>query len=190
MEQVQSFICEFEQKKKVSFLRRPLVSQGRMYFRGRRLLWETTSPEQSFLALEEDQLRIYHPGFQTLEIYPLTGSEAAARSVPGLTTDVRELQKLYQGEILERDEQHTRLRFTPRATGDEAGGASAIRAIEVTLGPDDLLRAWKLEKSSGDELVLDITSFQRNAEVTDEQLELVIPAGVKVVDYRSKARPR
>src|SRR5688500_11745535 len=69
-----SFTCRFEQEKKVSFMRRPLVSTGTMTYRDRKLLWKTETPAPGFLSVDANEVRIYTPEFKTLEIYPLQGN--------------------------------------------------------------------------------------------------------------------
>ena len=54
--ELKSFKCRFRQEKKVSFLRRPLVSTGTIAYRDRHLLWKTESPSEGFLSVDEKEL--------------------------------------------------------------------------------------------------------------------------------------
>jgi outer membrane lipoprotein-sorting protein len=97
---LKSFTCKFRQEKKVSFMRRPLVSTGSLKFRERKILWVTDTPAASFLSFDGKEARIYHPEFNTLEIYSMaamggsptppsgsgSSSGGAASSVGGSTS--------------------------------------------------------------------------------------------------------
>jgi outer membrane lipoprotein-sorting protein len=181
-----SFTCRFRQEKKVSFMRRPLVSTGRMAFKERRLLWVTETPAESFLSVGTEEVRIYTPEFETLEIYPLAagGGEGGAATLggfPGFTGDFSKLKELYAVELVADPapaaEGDSRLRFTPR--GDDT--KKDVTAIEVVLDREQIVKAWRLLRANGDELALTLSDFVANAKVRDEDLEFAVPEGTKVV---------
>jgi outer membrane lipoprotein-sorting protein len=204
-----SFTCRFRQEKKVSFMRRPLVSSGTMAYRDRRLLWKTEKPSPGFLSVDANEVRIYTPEFKTLEIVSLgapsestpAGAPAAAGdrpaatpttsaaspmagAFPGFTGDFRGLRDSYaidlapaaEGAEDAAKEGDVRLRFTPRT--DEL--KNEVTAIEVTLDRDSMVKAWRIARANGDELVLTISDFVANARVTDSELTFDVPADVKV----------
>src|SRR5262249_6890026 len=122
-----SFTCRFRQEKRVSFMKRPLVSSGSLKYLDRKLLWVTHAPSASFLSFDGKEARIYHPEFNTLEIYALGGAGAAGGSAsgfmkggfPGFTGDFAALRQQYAVEPLPVDagSHDHRLRMTPK---DEA----------------------------------------------------------------------
>jgi len=180
MEGLRSFECEFRQEKEVSFLRRPLVSTGTIYYRDRRLLWKTVEPAPSYLALDEKSLRIYNPEFNTLEIFSFEPEARSEGMIPGLTADPRQLREHYHGELLDGAEDgEFRLRFTPRHRREQ----SDVAHIEVTLSADYLLRAWTVSEMDGDLVHLTVTAFRPNVPVPDEKLELSVPDDVEIIRY-------
>lgn len=181
-----SFTCRFRQEKKVSFMRRPLVSTGRMAFKERRLLWVTETPSESFLSVGTEEVRIYTPEFETLEIYPLAasageGGAATLGGFPGFTGDFGTLKELYEVDLVADPapaaEGDSRLRFTPRAEDVKKD----VTAIEVVLDREQVVKAWRLLRANGDELALTLSDFVANAKVADEDLEFEVPEGTKVV---------
>jgi outer membrane lipoprotein-sorting protein len=193
-----SFTCKFRQEKKVSFMRRPLVSTGTLAYRDRHLLWTTETPSKSFLALGEKEVRIYTPEFATLEVYPLSGAATGgapksgaagpsfAASFPGFTGDLRQLREPYAAELVARGDDATRrtIRFTPRK--DEL--KKEVVAVEITLTKELELAAWRIERTNGDTLALTISDFVANAKVADADLAFDVAPGTKVVKPFGEAK--
>lgn len=203
-----SFTARFRQEKKVAFMRRPLVSSGHLKYRDRKLLWVTDEPAPSFLSFDGKEARIYHPDFNTLEIYALgAGMPGAAAPAagsnqfmkggfPGFTGDFGALRQLYRVEFLtppaaadgaakdagkeagKGAAADVRLRFTPK--GDEL--KKDVQAIEFLLDPAFVVKEWKLVRANGDELRLLLSDFVADAKVEDADLRFDVPAGVKVVE--------
>ena len=182
MGELESFRARFRQEKKVSFLRRSLVSEGTIHYRKGRLLWATEKPAPSFLALDEQAIRIYTPEFATLEIYSLEGRKDLKGAMPGLTFEPAELRKKYDYEVLAKDPEHPeqmRLRFEPKVEALQ----EQIVAIQVTLDKQGNVRGWTLEEVDGDRLELTLIDFQANVPISDEELTFEVPDDVKVVRY-------
>jgi outer membrane lipoprotein-sorting protein len=190
MSGLQSFTCKFRQEKRVSFMRRPLVSSGSLKYRDRKLLWVTDAPSASFLSFDGKEARIYHPEFNTLEIYALGGAAGGAPGgsspsnlmkggFPGFTGDFEGMRRQYSVEVLpvEGGIKDHRLRFAPK---DEALKKEVV-SIEFLLDEALLIKEWKLVRTNGDELKLAIQDFERNAKVGDADLTFAVPDGVKVV---------
>ncbi len=199
MKGLTSFTCRFRQEKKVSFMRRPLVSTGTMAFRERRLLWRTETPAPGFLAVDATEVRIYTPEFKLLEIYPLAGARAPGASAtagsgaspsqgasptwsgafPGFTGDLAALREPYLPELrpLPAGSKEMRLRFTPRREELK----KEVVHVEITLDPQYSITTWRIVRANGDELALSIEEFVANAKVSDADLTFDVPADVKVV---------
>ena len=187
-----SFTCRFEQEKKVSFMRRPLVSTGTMTYRDRKLLWKTETPAPGFLSVDANEVRIYTPEFKTLEIYPLQSNTGGAGGTagafggafPGVTGDLSKLRETYSAKLLSNDEQGARLEFAPKT--DEL--KKQVVSIEVTLDRASLVKAWRIVRTNGDELSLSIRDFVPDAEVKDADLVFEVPPDTKIV--RPAASPK
>ena len=208
---IHSFTCRFKQEKKVSFLRRPLLSSGSLKYRDRKILWVTDAPAASFLSFDGKEARIYHPEFNTLEIYdlngPMNGKEAGAAGgaaaaagsggnssssfmkggIPGFTGDFAALRQQYDVAILpapEGDRSH-HLRFTPR----DAEVKKEVASIEFKLDEALVIQEWRLVRANGDELHLTISDFAANAKVEEKELQFEVPAGVKIIRMGGDAKP-
>jgi outer membrane lipoprotein-sorting protein len=193
---LKSFTCRFRQEKRVSFMRRPLVSTGSLKFRERRILWVTDTPAASFLSFDGKEARIYHPEFNTLEIYELGGATAAGGGssatfmkggIPGFTGDFAALRQQYAVELLpaaEGDKSH-HLRFTPR----DADVKKEIATIEFKLDAAFVIEEWRLVRANGDELRLTISDFAANAKVDGKELQFEVPDGVKITRMGGDEKP-
>jgi outer membrane lipoprotein-sorting protein len=187
---LRSFTCRFRQEKKLSFLRRPLVSTGTIAYRDRRLLWRTETPSPGFLSVDAAEVRIYTPEFKTLEVVPLgagAGGAALQGAFPGFTGDFAQLREQYAAELLPAaaGSRDRTLRFTPR--GEEL--KREIASVDVTLDEALSVEAWRIVRANGDELSLSILDFVPNAEVKDSDLAFEVPADAKVVKPLSKPAP-
>jgi len=210
---LKSFTCKFRQEKKVSFMRRPLVSTGSLKFRERKILWVTDSPAASFLSFDGKEARIYHPEFNTLEIYsmaamsgatpgsaappagssptPPSGGNSASSfmkgGIPGFTGDFAALRQQYDVAILPAaagDPSH-HLRFTPK----DAEVKKEVATIEFKLDAALVIQEWRLVRANGDELRLTISDFAANAKVDEKELQFDVPADVKVVRMGKDGAP-
>jgi outer membrane lipoprotein-sorting protein len=200
--ELKSFKCRFRQEKKVSFLRRPLVSTGTIAYRERHLLWKTESPSEGFLSVDEKEVRIFTPEFNTLEVIELgakppdgnappaggaKSQEAApapalAGAFPGFTGDLKQVRDIYDVELLPPPPnapaaaKQKRLRLTPRSDALK----KEVVAVEITFGETMDVEAWRIVRANGDELALTLQEFQANAKVADAELRFETPADVKV----------
>lgn len=204
---IKSFTCRFKQEKKVSFMRRPLVSSGSLKYRDRKILWVTDSPSKSFLSFDGKEARIYSPEFNTLEIYsmggapdgttnaPTNGSSGGGNSssafmkggIPGFTGDFAALRQQYDVALLpvpEGDKSH-RLKMTPR----DADVKKEVASIEFKLDDALMIQEWRLVRANGDELHLTISDFAVNAKVEEKELRFDVPADVKVVRMGAEEKP-
>jgi outer membrane lipoprotein-sorting protein len=185
--ELHSFTCKFRQEKRVSFMRRPLVSSGSLKYLDRKLLWVTDTPSASFLSFDGKEARIYHPEFNTLEIYALGATAGAGGSAsglskggfPGFSGDFTEMRQQYAIEALpvEAGSKDHRLRMTHK---DEALKKEVV-AIEILLDEALGMKEWRLVRTNGDELKLAVTDFVPNAKLVPKDLAFDVPAGVKIV---------
>jgi len=191
--ELRSFTCRFRQEKRVSFMRRPLVSSGTLKYLDRKLLWATETPSASLLSFDGKEARIYHPEFQTLEIYALGAAGGSAAGfgkggIPGFTGDFAALRQQYAIEALpvEAESKDHRLRMTPK---DDALKKEVV-AIEFLLDDALTMKEWKLARTNGDELKFTVTDFVVNAKVDPKELVFDVPAGTKVVRMSGEEAPK
>jgi outer membrane lipoprotein-sorting protein len=178
--ELKSFKARFRQEKRVSFMKRPLVSSGTLAYRDRRLLWKTEQPTPSWLALDAHEVRIYTPEFNTLEITPLLGGALPAQGgFPGLSGDPAQLRRDYAATLLPGEEKSKdlRVRLVPRTEEMK----KQVQQVEVTFSETFEVKAWRLVRANGDELTLTMSDFVANAPVDDKDLTIDVPADVKIV---------
>jgi outer membrane lipoprotein-sorting protein len=194
--EMKSFTCRFRQEKKVSFMRRPLVSTGAIAYRDRRLLWKTETPSSGFLSVDATEIRIYTPEFKTLEIYALGGATGGGTTTsgsssgtsgaafggafPGFGGDLAQLREPYVAELAPPaagSEKDKVLKLTPRKEELK----KEVVSIEITLDERLMVKAWRIVRTSGDELKLSLSEFVENAKVADADLVFDVPPDVKVV---------
>jgi len=188
-----SFTCRFRQEKRVSFMRRPLVASGTLKYLDKKLLWATETPSVSLLSFDGKEARIYHPEFQTLEIYALGAAGGSAAGfgkggIPGFTGDFAALRQQYAIEALavEAGSKDHRLRMTPK---DDALKKEVV-AIEFLLDDALTMKEWKLARTNGEELKFTVTDFVVNAKVDPKELVFEVPAGTKIVRMGGEEAPK
>src|SRR6478735_3538617 len=73
--------ADFAQEKFTPLLRKPLVSKGVIRVRGAAMVWDTRTPEPTRMRIDPQEIRLYYPRQNTVEVFPMDrqlGSLAAS----------------------------------------------------------------------------------------------------------------
>ncbi|MEZ6183649.1 MAG: outer membrane lipoprotein carrier protein LolA [Planctomycetota bacterium] len=176
MAEVESLRVRFTQTKTLRLLKKPRVSQGLTVLRGRRLHMTVTrdgEPEIE-LAVDAERARLYYPKRQTVEVFALDGGPPPESPFPLFSGDVAELETTHDLELRDVDGL-TELVLVPR---DPESKTQRV----VMRFKDYRVVAVEQTTRRGDTVSIQVQEFAVNAEVTDAELELDLPADVKVVD--------
>ena len=103
---IKDFTSDFRQEKFTAMLKKPLVSSGTVRVSAASIRWDTRRPEPAVLFSDGRDVRMYYPGQQLLEVYPIDRrlGDLASSPLPKLNT-------LREHFTLERAEPGT---FRPR----------------------------------------------------------------------------
>jgi outer membrane lipoprotein-sorting protein len=173
----------FRQEKHLRFLRRPLVTQGELWLVGEivRYVSKNTAGETELeLHVDQQTTRIYYPLLQTLEVMTTRGSQGLPLSIPFLGRNVATLNTEYDVTLCASSGRHV-LRLIPRSPH------SSSSEIQLTLEDFQPQEFSQIEKN-GTRLIMNITTFTPNPEISAAQLELQIPPGTRVL-YPLRSHP-
>lgn len=82
MATVSDLRADFEQQKKTTLLRRPLVSRGTVVCRAESIRWTTVSPHPGVVLVSPESITIHYPDDNIAEIYPADARFADAAGGP------------------------------------------------------------------------------------------------------------
>jgi outer membrane lipoprotein-sorting protein len=181
---VKSLTADFEQKKSTPMLKKPLVSSGTVASAGGVSVWTTVKPQPTSMRVTDQEIRIFYPAQQTIEIYPLAGQlgALAASPLPRLST----LKKFFNF-----DRMHA-------ADIDKAATDDACLAVKLTPIDPELAKHVKevhvlLDRTTGairqvenldpdgDVTTMTFTHVKLDADLPADALKLNVPAGTREV---------
>ena len=180
--EIHDLTADFEQQKFTAMLKKPLVSTGRVFVRGSRMLWDTLKPEPNVLQITDRDVRIYYPQQKTIEVYQVEQklSELAASPVPRLAV----LQQHFAFEpipVTEMGETDGERFFAVRMTPSDAELRRHVEQVRVLLDAQrGLIIRLEMRDSDGDRTLVTFSNVKTNVGLKDADLELRAPAGVKV----------
>ena len=180
-ESVASLTASFTERKNLSLLAKPLVSNGTfLYSRPSRIKWEYTEPEPRVFLITEDRFIAYYPNQKRAEEVPL--SKLAGRRVFrvfGIGQTAEDLGKFFD--------------ISQDNPGDEKGAYLLILTPKRQRVKDRLqrVRFWvdaktflprKLEyvESDGDSTLLSFNNIRLNPEIAEARFNVDIPKDVPV----------
>lgn len=175
MQDMRTLHMLFTQEKHLTLLRRPLVTQGELWLKGDTLRYTLKNPggtTELDLRLDPHTVRAYYPLLQTLEVIDLGATPTPQHAVPFLSRDFANAEDVYDTELTGAAERYT-LRLVPRHAN------SPVAALQLTLQQFQPVEYIQTEKN-GNRLVMHISTFTMNPDVSDAQLDLQVPAGTTV----------
>jgi outer membrane lipoprotein-sorting protein len=178
---VQSLTAAFTERKDLSLLAKPVVSNGTfLYAKPARIKWEYSAPEPRVFLITEDRFLAYYPNQKRAEEVPL--SKLAGRRVFrvfGIGQTSEDLQKFF--DISQAD------------PGDEKDCYLLVLTPKRRRVKDrlQLVRFWvdsktylprKLEylESDGDSTLLSFANIRLNPEIAENRFDVDIPKDVQI----------
>lgn len=167
----------FRQEKQLPVLRQPLVAQGELWLKGEALLYVLTNTAGAtalLVRLDAQTVQTYYPLLQTLEVIDLQTTGGLSQILAFWHTDPEALTKAYEVALfLDTAGLHT-LRLVPREA------RTSVQEMRLMLRDFQPQAFVQIEKN-GTRVHLHILTFTMNAEVSEAQLQLHVPAGTQVV---------
>lgn len=183
LERVKDLRADFVQQKQTALLKSPIASSGSLTSKGARVLWQTRKPRPMGMLVCESEVRIHYPDDKLLEIYPIGSGfrEATGGPLPRL----EQLRERF--DFVELDTQVL----------SSAPDCSHLVALRLTPRSDELKKhvAWVhvlidesipcanrivIADPDGDETDLRFSNVRINSGVTDAEVELTLPGGVRI----------
>jgi outer membrane lipoprotein-sorting protein len=154
----------FTQEKHLRLLRQALVAQGELWLKGETLLYVLTNTAGE----KELMVRLVN----TLEVIDLQTAGTLPQSPAFWQADPEALARDYEVDLFQAAGLHT-LRLVPK---DAKVPLQEMRIVLRDFQPQELVQVEK----SGTRILMHITTFTINPEISEAQLDLRIPAGTKV----------
>jgi outer membrane lipoprotein-sorting protein len=182
-EQISDLTADFEQQKFTPLLKKPMVSTGTVLSKGSAMLWDTRSPEPTLMRVDEQEVRIYYPKQKTVEIYPIGGQlgALAASPLPRLSALLPHFQ-FAAGSASTFGQKESADRLIIQMKPSDVELREHVDSVTVMIDFDHgYILAFELIDSDGERTVIRFTDVKTNAHVADEQLNLKLPANIKIV---------
>jgi outer membrane lipoprotein-sorting protein len=166
-EKITSINARFTQKKEMSILARPLVSEGRFYFKSPdSIRWEYLTPVRSIMLMRGGDIRRYIKGEKGFD-------EDASVRMPGMKVVFQEITTWSKGRFDQNKSFTATLRpgkapliiLTPK----EKGLADMIRRIEITLSGEKAgaIRTIRIVESEKASTWLEFKDIELNKGIDD-----------------------
>ena len=165
----------FTQEKHLRLLRQALVAQGELWLKGETLLYvltNTAGEKALTVRLDKQTVRTHYPLLHTLEVIDLQTAGALPQPLTFWQADPEALAGDYEVDLFQAAGLHT-LRLVPK---DAKVPLQELRLVLRDFQPRELVQIEK----NGTRILMHITTFTRNPEISEAQLDLPVPAGTKV----------
>ena len=189
---IQDMQADFTQAKHVSLLKRPLISQGEVLVKGEQMRWDVSKPSPSTTLTSAKEIRIHYPQQKIVEVYAIDQrlSSVIASPLPRLDVLLRNftIERIVpKQQTEEQSETLLHIRLTPR--GEEL--RKHITRVNVTIDRKQAL-AQRIEMIDidGDRTEISFEGIKLNVGLKDEQFELKLPAGTRVVRPLEAVEPK
>ena len=165
----------FTQEKHLRLLRQALMTQGELWLKGETLLYvltNTAGEKELTVRLDKQTVKTYYPLLNTLEVIDLQTAGILPQSLSFWQADPEALARDYEVDLWQAAGRHT-LRLVPK---DAKVPMQEMRIVLHDFQPQELVQIEK----SGTRILMHITTFTINLEISEAQLDLHVPAGTKV----------
>jgi outer membrane lipoprotein-sorting protein len=165
----------FTQEKHLRLLRQALVAQGELWLKGDTLLYvltNTAGEKELTVRLDTHTVQTYYPLLNTVEVMDLQSTRILPQSLSFWQADPEVLARDYEVDLFQTAGFHT-LRLVPK---DAKAPLQETRIVLRDFQPHELVQVEK----SGTRILMHITTFTINPEISEAQLDLHVPAGTKV----------
>jgi outer membrane lipoprotein-sorting protein len=165
----------FTQEKHLRLLRQALVAQGELWLKGDTLLYvltNTAGEKALTVRLDKRTVKTHYPLLHILEVIDLQTASALPQSLAFWQADPEALAEDYEVDLFQAAELHT-LRLVPK---DAKAPLQELRLVLRDFQPRELVQVEK----NGTRILMHITTFTMNPEISEAQLDLHVPAGTRV----------
>jgi outer membrane lipoprotein carrier protein len=178
---VQSLTASFMEKKNLSLLAKPVVSNGTfLYSKPARIKWEYDSPEPRVFLITEDRFVAYYPNQKRAEEVPL--SKLAGRRVFrvfGIGQTAEDLQKFF--DISEADPGEEKGAYLLLLTPKRRRVKDRLQLVKFWVDAKSYLpRKLEYLESDGDSTLLTFTGIRLNPEIAEGRFNVEIPKDVPI----------
>lgn len=181
--EIRDLKADFTQEKFTPLLKRPLVSTGQILIKGAASLWTTDRPEPTVMRIDDKEVRLLYPKQKVLEIYKTDEKlgALAASPFPRLAVIKRHFTfKRISPKELRADVDETKyvaLRMTPTEPELQKHIDEVDVVLEIATG---FVSRAQTKDTDGDRMVLTFSNIRINGGLTDRDLAMDVPPGVKV----------
>ncbi len=177
---IRDVTANFQEKVFTAMLKKPLLSKGTIFIKGKRTHWKTTEPTAISLFMGDENITIYYAARKTVEIYTLDRHlrSLAISPLPKLITLRRYFTIELDPRNLNSPSDSLQLRLTPK---DESVGdfiEELFVRIDERIG---IANHVEMIDPDGDRTVITFTNIRTNVGVTNAQVKLHVPDDVTTV---------
>jgi outer membrane lipoprotein-sorting protein len=178
---VQSLTATFTERKDLSLLAKPVVSNGTfLYAKPARIKWEYSAPEPRIFLITEDRFVAYYPNQKRAEEVPL--SKLAGRRVFrvfGIGQTSEDLQKFF--EITQAEPGDEKDCFLLVLTPKRRRVKDRLQLVRFWVdGKTYLPRKLEYLESDGDSTLLSFANIRLNPEIAEGRFNVEIPKDVQI----------
>jgi outer membrane lipoprotein-sorting protein len=169
--------ADFEEQKFSTLLRKPMVSRGTVKVKGDHARWDTLEPRATTMLTSPQDVRIYLPHSQTLEVYPIMESlqPVVVSPIPRLATIERSFTISSGGSIPAGE---LSIVLTPREKRMLEFISEVLVEIDESTG---FARRVEMRGPEGDRTVLVFVNVRINSGLSDSDVAFIPPPETKVV---------
>jgi len=178
----------FVQTKSSPLLKEPLRSSGTVKVRGERVLWETTAPRRTSMAIDRSEIRIFYPDQRVVEVYELddTLRRITASPLPRLGAVIEQFDISRSPERRGDAEGSLAVDLVPRGEALR----SRIAAVRVLIDRRSAVATLvAMTDADGEETMIRFQDARINQSLNENELNLVVPDGTRVSRSLEGIRP-
>ncbi len=181
---IHDLTADFVQEKHSPLLRKPLISRGTVRAKEGATLWQTIQPDEQYMSIDPQTLRIYYVKQRAVEEYPIRGNLGmmAASPLPRLEA----IRKSFSvqpddGAGLDGELAPKGGLLAIRMTPTDTTLAQYVDHVRVLLDEaQGLAVAFEMVDPDGETTVMRFSNLKINPNLSDDQFKLNLPTDVKV----------
>lgn len=174
--EVTDMFADFEEQMFSTLLRKPVVSRGTVKVKGEHTRWDTVEPRPTTLVTSPEEVRIYYPSLETVEVYPVLDylRPLVISPVPRLAM----MEKSFRIEASDGVSGGLNLVLKPL----QKQLAEFIGEVRVQIDEaSGFARRVEMRGADGDRTVIIFSNVRFNTGLSDADVNFVLPPDVKIV---------
>ena len=175
--------ADFVQEKFTPLLKKPLISSGKILIKGAATLWITEKPEPTVLRIDAKEVRLLYSAQKILEVYKTDEKLGSLAASPFPRLEILKqhfsFEKIPVQELSKEADESRDIAFRMKPLHDELRKHIDQVSVLIERASGLVLKAQTVD-ADGDRLVLSFVNVQVNTGLTDAELEMKVPADVKV----------